>query len=161
MTPWNWSVGRPSGILDNGIRWLRPFVTVVPWITVVLLFELMFRVGDAFTLAKGVVFDLPSAENALEGAVTPMVALVMPDPKESKTLVFFDDARYTLGDWRSERSLDEELSRRAAAAGEKTLLVLADRRVPAGDVMGFAEIARRAGVKKLLFAEKSREEGVE
>ena len=161
MTPWNWSVGRPSGILDNGIRWLRPFVTVVPWITVVLLFELMFRVGDAFTLAKGVVFDLPSAENALEGAVTPMVALVMPDPKESKTLVFFDDARYTLGDWSSESYLEKELARRTDGAAEKTLLVLADRRVPGGDILRFAELAKETGVRRILFSEKSSGKGGE
>ena len=161
MTPWGWNSARSHGFRSAGLPWLQPYVASVPWITVGLLFLLICRVGDTFTRAKGVAFDLPSATGAPEGAVTQMVALVMPDPKETKTLVFFDDARYTLGDWRSERSLDEELSRRAAAAGEKTLLVLADRRVPAGDVMGFAEIARRAGVKKLLFAEKSREEGVE
>lgn len=155
MTPWGWSVGRPRGVRDGGIVWLQPFVAAVPWITVGLLFILMCRVGDAFTLAKGVAFDLPPAGGQLEGAVTPMVALVIPDPKEVKTLVFFDDARYTLGDWMSEKSLDTELSKRTADVSEKSLLVLADRGVPGGDIMRFAEIARLAGVKKVLFAEKN------
>lgn len=155
MNVWGWRIGRPSGFRDGGLVWLQPFVTAVPWITVGLLFVLMCRVGDTFTLGKGVVFDLPESGGLPEGAVTPMVALVMPDPKETKTHVFFDDARYTLGDWRSERALDGELSKRASEVGEKSILVLADRRVSGGDIMRFAEIAKLAGVKKLLFAEKS------
>lgn len=155
MNAWGWRIGRPSGFRDGGLVWLQPLVTAVPWITVGLLFVLMCRVGDTFTLAKGIAFDLPAANGRAEGAVTPMVALVMPDPKETKTLVFFDDARYTLGDWRSERSLDGELARRTNESGEKSILVLADRRVSGGDIMRFAEIAKLAGVKRLLFAEKS------
>ena len=155
MTPWGWNSARSRGFRSAGLPWLQPYVASVPWITVGLLFLLICRVGDTFTRAKGVAFDLPSATGAPEGAVTQMVALVMPDPKETKTHVFFDDARYTLGDWRSERALDGELSKRASEVGEKSILVLADRRVSGGDIMRFAEIAKLAGVKKLLFAEKS------
>lgn len=151
---WGWNSARTRGFRSAGLPWLQPYVVAVPWITAGLLFMLICRVGDTFTLAKGVAFDLPVAEGKLEGAVTPMVALVIPDPKEAKTLVFFDDARYTLGDWMSEKSFDEELSKRAADVGEKSLLVLADRGVPAGDIMRFAELAKQAGVRKVLFAEK-------
>ena len=86
MNVWGWRIGRPSGFRDGGLVWLQPFVTAVPWITVGLLFVLMCRVGDTFTLGKGVVFDLPESGGLPEGAVTPMVALVMPDPKETLRL---------------------------------------------------------------------------
>ena len=36
----------------------------------------------------------------------------------------------------------------------KTLLALADRRVTGGELMSFAALARRSGVRKVLFAEK-------
>lgn len=41
------------------------------------------------------------------------------------------------------------------------MLVLADRRVPTGDVMRFADLARAGGVKRVLFAEKKQREAEE
>lgn len=151
MSPWGWSPERTQGIWRYGAGWLRPFAAAVPWITVLLLMLMMHMVGGTFTSEKGVLFDLPEG-SAADGEPTGLVALVMPMPRE--TLVFFDDARYTLGDGRSAASLAEHLGQRVGRLTNKTMLVLADRRVPMGELMKFASIARQGGVSKVLFAER-------
>ena len=112
---------------------------------------MMHYVGGTFTSAKGVLFDLPEAGLA-EGEATELVALVMPMPHE--TLVFFDDSRYVLGDASSAAALREHLAERLGRTANRTMLVLADRRVSGGELMKFATIARRGGVSKVLFAER-------
>ena len=154
MTPWGWNSARSRGFRSAGLPWLQPYVASVPWITVGLLFLLICRVGDTFTRAKGVAFDLPSATGAPEGAVTQLVARVMPDPQETKTLVFFDDARYVLGDQASEAAFVSQLSERSSKTGDRTLLLLADRRVAGGELMRLAALAKGTGIDRLLFAER-------
>ena len=109
---------------------------------------------NAETAAKGILFDLPEGGQT-DGEPAELVALVM--PLRHETVVFFDDARYLLGDAASVRSLSEQIAERVSRSTSKTLLVLVDRRVRSGDVMGLATIARQGGVQRLLFAEKSQE----
>lgn len=135
---------------------LKPFCAAVPWITLGVLLLQMHLVSGAYTLSGGVLFDLPEGGVA-EDASTSLVALAM--PSKSETLVFFDDARYMLGDDVSAESFCEQLAERSGRTDEKTLLVLADRRVAGGDLMRIAALARKAGVSKILFAEKSRQGG--
>lgn len=151
MRPWKWKPERTEGIWHHGAPWLRPFAAAVPWLTVLLLLMMFVIVGGTFTSAKGVLFDLPEGELA-EGETTGLVALVMPMPHE--TLVFFDDARYMLGDSSSVSALTEHLSSQVRRSTRKTLLVLADRRVAGGELMRFAAIARKGGIEKVLFAER-------
>ena len=151
MSPWGWSPERTQGIWRYGAPWMRPFAAAVPWLTIGLLLLLMHFVGGTFTSAKGVLFDLPEAGLA-EGEATELVALVMPMPHE--TLVFFDDSRYVLGDASSAAALREHLAERLGRTANRTMLVLADRRVSGGELMKFATIARRGGVSKVLFAER-------
>lgn len=151
MSPWGWSPERTQGIWRYGAPWMRPFAAAVPWLTIGLLLLLMHFVGGTFTSAKGVLFDLPEAGLA-EGEATELVALVMPMPHE--TLVFFDDSRYVLGDTSSAAALREHLAERLGRTANRTMLVLADRRVSGGELMKFATIARRGGVSKVLFAER-------
>lgn len=151
MSPWGWSPERTQGIWRYGAPWMRPFAAAVPWLTIGLLLLLMHFVGGTFTSAKGVLFDLPEAGLA-EGEATELVALVMPMPHE--TLVFFDDSRYVLGDASSAAALREHLSERLGRTANRTMLVLADRRVSGGELMKFATIARKGGVSKVLFAER-------
>lgn len=153
-TPWKWTPERTLGIWRHGAPWLRPIVAAAPYITVVLLLLMMHVAGSAMTAAKGVLFDLPDAGLA-DGAATRLVALML--PRDHDTLVFFDDSRYVLGDETSLRTLGENLSARAERTKDKTLLVLADRRISGGDLMKFAAVARRNGVARILFAGKSEE----
>lgn len=151
MSPWGWQPERAQGIWRYGAGWVRPLAAAVPWITVVLLLLMFYLMGGAFTSAEGVLFDLPDAGPS-EGEPTELVALVMPMPHE--TLVFFDDARYMMGDGASVAVLKGHLTERLARAKRKTLLVLADRRVAGGELMRLAAVAKESGADRILFAEK-------
>ena len=43
MSQWNWKPERTQGVWRTGPAWLRPFLSAVPWITVLLL-VLMFHI---------------------------------------------------------------------------------------------------------------------
>lgn len=157
MSPWGWTPKRAEGIWKYGPAGLRPFVAAVPWLTVFLLLMLLHVVGGTLSAAKGTLFELPDAGLG-DAESTRFVALLMPMPHE--TLVFFDDARYTLGEEMSMGALGDHFSDRVAKSRDRSLTVLADRRVATGELMRFAEIARRSGFDRILFAEK-REEAAE
>lgn len=152
--PFGWQPKRTEGIWRYGAPSLRPFVASAPWLTVGLLLLMFHLIGGTLVAEKGVLFDLPEPGLA-EGEATGPVALIVPVARE--TLVFFDDARYTLGDAASAAALAEHFSDAFAESRCKTLLSLADRRVSSGDLMRFAALARMSGVGKVLFAEKKTE----
>lgn len=155
MTRWGWSGSRSAKGIDR-LAWLRPFSAAVPWITVGVLLLMFHLIGGTFTSAEGVLFDLP-ASGQTDGAQTQLVALVMPMAREHslrETLVFFDDARYVLGDSASEIALGAQLAERSAKTGDRTLLLLADRRVAGGELMRLAALARGRGIERILFAER-------
>jgi len=152
MSPWKWTPERTQGIWRHGPAWLRPFLAAVPWVTVLLLLEMFRFLGGTLAASDGVLFDLPDSSGLDEGESASLVALVMPMPHE--TLVFFDDARYAMGDDASAAAFGAHLEDRAGKTDRKTLLVLADRRVAMGEVMKISGIAKRSGVERVLFAEK-------
>ncbi len=151
MSPWGWTPERSQGIWRHGAAWLRPLVAAIPYLTVGLLLVQLRFVSGTLTAAEGTLFDLPDAVPTDAVTETP-VALMMPVPRE--TLVFFDDTRYLMGDDASMRALGEQLASRFARREKQSLLVLADRRVSAGEMMRFASLAKANGVARILFAEK-------
>lgn len=155
MSPWGWRPERTQGIWRHGPLWLKPLVVVSPWAAAALALMTTYVVGDTLTAARGTLFDLPDADFA-EGARTSLVALVM--PLRNEPTVFFDDARYSLDDGASVTTLGEHLTDRMGRSPQKTLLVLADRRIPWNDLAKFASVARKSGVEKVLFANKHAEE---
>lgn len=152
---WGWARRSNAGRMRSGVDWVRPFVAAVPWVTLGVLLLMLHLISGTLTRAEGVLFDLPEA-GMRDGVATKLVALVLPVPRE--TLVFFDDTRYVLGDDQSASALESALSDRSSKLSETAILVLADRRVAVGELMKFAGIARRSGLKSILFAEK-RDEG--
>ena len=134
--------------------WLRPVSAAAPYLTVLLLVLMLHVVSGTLASENGLLFDLPSTASR-DGAVTELVALIL--PREHETLAFFDDSRYILGDESSFKALGESIAARAEKSPSKSLLVLADRRVPVEDLMKIADAARRGGVSKILFAGKSME----
>jgi len=154
---WGWTPTRPEGIWRHGCKWAHPFTAAAPWITLALLLATFALVQGRLAAASGVVFDLP-ARSGDEAVVPGMAAVVMPVVREgvagNETIVFFDDARYSFADEASREALRERLGERAAADKTGELLVLADQRVPSGDLLRLAGIAREAGVVHVEIAER-------
>ena len=131
---------------------MRSFVTSAPWLTVGVLLLMFNFISTTITRSEGVLFDLP--EGAPTDAIaTKLVALATPIGR--RTIVFFDDARYELELESARKALTEDLTERALSLGETTILVLADRRLPGGDLIELAEIAKSSGLESVLFAEKN------
>ena len=152
MSQWGWSPARTLGIWRYGAGWLRPVMAAIPYLTVGLLLMLLYFVSGTLTSAKGVLFDLPGGVPS-DGECTDLVAIVMPVTHD--TLVFFDDTRYLLGDPSSMRKFGKGLSEGVERSSKKSLLLLVDRRVSAGNLMQVVSTAKACGVAKVLVAEKS------
>ena len=154
---WGWMPPPDEGIWRYGAIWMRPLAASAPWLTLALLLALAALASGRLALAPGVVFDLPSAA-VQESDTAGLVALVLPLARESgggeETFVFFDDARFAISDPASADSFRRSLEERAAADRSGTLQLLADRRVPSGDIMGIVALARTAGVRRVQIAEK-------
>ncbi len=151
---WGWRRTANLGLWRSGPQWLKPLTVAIPWITVGAALLMIHLLSGTLTAAEGVLFDLPDS-GLSEGDTTSLVALVT--PMKNETLVFFDDARYSLNDGVSATAFGEQLADRAAKAARKTLLVLADRRTTAADLMKIAALARMNGVLRILFANRRTE----
>ena len=69
-------------------------------------------------------------------------------------MIFFDDDRYVAQDADQMVLLSERVKGRVALSANRELLLLADKRVPHGDVMRFVNAMREAGVQRVNVAEK-------
>ena len=154
---WGWRPAQAEGIWRHGARWTKPLFAAAPWITLVLLLVMFGFLGDRLTAAPGVVFDLPEPVGR-QTAAPDMTMLVLPSAnmgEDGGTLAFFDDARYVLGDPQSVALLREQLLAHVQdGSARATLLVLADRRVSAGELMRLVGIARESGVRHVQIAER-------
>lgn len=127
---------------------------LLPYFTLALLILMLYMLSGTLTRSEGVAFALP--ERGLgEGAATELVALAIPHGQD--TFVFFDDARYVMRDDSQTAKLGEQLAERAYKTRNKSLLVLADRRVHAGDLLKLGAIARTSGLEDVVFAARRQE----
>lgn len=137
--------------------WLRYISQMAPWLTLVLLAVMFIFLQGALAPAPSLAFDLPDAGSA-DSAQPGLVALLLPGGAEGGmaegTLVFFDDARYVLSDPAGAEEFAGRLGDRAMETKCGTLTLLADRRVPAGDVMQVMAIARSKRLSHVQLAEK-------
>ncbi len=159
MRRWGWSLPSTSrtgrfGALPPGLQALS---AALPWVTAILLFVMIAKIGGKITYEKGVLFDLPSTTIG-DVSETDAVALMLYTPEG--ILVFFDDTRYVFDDSTQMKKFAQQLQLRISYTPENVLLVLADRRISGGDFMKMANIAKDNGARKILFAEKRNEEAV-
>lgn len=151
---WGWRPRQAEGIWRHGCAWTKPLFAAVPWVTLTLLLALFAFIGDRLPQVPGLVCDLP-APVAGQAEATGLAALVLPGAGEGgETLVFFDDARYSLSDEASVATLKDRLGMRAGAEPSRTFLLLADRRVPSGDVLRLVGLARESGLAHVQIAER-------
>lgn len=153
--PWGWMPARSEGIWRYGPVWLRGFCAAVPWITLGVLMLMFFAVSGTFARARGVLFELPEAGIG-EVEPTSLVALVM--SSDGASLLFFDDVRYSLNDAASFAAFGDHLLDRLSGQRDRVLLLLADRRVSSGDLMRIVSVVRKAGVARVLVAERRTED---
>ena len=159
MRSWDWRTKPSRGIKRYG-QILRPAAIAVPWIAVGLLLIMLNMISGTLTSSEGVVFDLPSA-GLSDGEATPLVALVMVMPDVDETYVFFDDARYTLGNDISVAAFTTHLSERVVKTSGKALLVLADRAVTCEQLGQIAAVSKKCGLERILLARKRPEDRAE
>ena len=154
---WNWLPPPDEGIWRYGAAWMKPLAASAPWLTLAMLLGITALAGNRFVAAPGIVMDMPTTAVG-EGEVASLTALVLPMARESgggeETFVFFDDARFTLSDPASAAALRRSVQERMSTDRSGVLLLLADRRVPSGDMMTLTELARKAGVHRVEIAEK-------
>lgn len=149
---WNWQRPRDEGIWRFGAAWFKPLVAAAPYLTLLILLLSFLYIERSFTVAQGTLFELPvgGAQDALNAS---LIAVVMPMPN-GNLLVFFDDARYVVSEYDGLDAFRERLTQRIARGGERTLMLLADKRVSAGDLMQLMATARESGVKQIQIAEQ-------
>lgn len=137
--------------------WLRWLSQLAPWLTLIMLIVMFTFLQGALAPVPSLAFDLPAA-GAADTAQTGLVALLLPGDAEGQseegTLVFFDDARYALSDPTGAEEFATRLGERANETNCGTLVLLADRRVSAGDVMRVMAIAKSRRLAHVQLAEK-------
>lgn len=145
------TVRKHRNIYHFGGSWVRTLLAPVPWAGVLFVFLLLLHAHRRLAVAPGVPFDLPSVKTD-GGVQSPRTVLMIPVendvPGGAETLVFFDDERFSLRDPEQVDALAARLRAAAGAAGG-VLLLMADKRVPHGDVMRFVALARTAGIPKI------------
>ena len=154
---WGWRPVRPEGIWKHGCRWARPLTVAAPWITLALLLVEFAFIEGRQVARPGLVFNLPATTSG--DSTTPgLAAIVVPEARGEgvgrETLVFFDDARYSLADSESVKAFCERLAARVQSDASGTLLLLTDARVSTGDMMRIAGIARDAGAVHVQIGER-------
>jgi hypothetical protein len=133
----------------------RALFAAAPWLTLVLLAGMLLVVGDYIVLRPGMVFDLPRAPFR-EGMQYGLTAVIIPVARAGgpQTLVFFDDEPFDLGVAARQEQLAVRIRNRVALEARREILLLADRRIPHGDVMTVVNLAREAGVSRVNVATK-------
>ena len=151
----SWNTGGLRARFRTRSRLANGFLQAVPWINFAVVLALFLALSGRLTLHPGVVFELPRASfrEGLQRGLT-LVMLRAQRPQGAETLVFFDDVRYQIGVPEQGAQLRDELARAAARPDGRQLLLLADRRVPHGDVMALVNLARSAGIQRVNAALK-------
>lgn len=138
-------------------NWFRLLAQIAPWLTLILLLAMFAFLQGALSPVPSVSFELPDS-GAADSVENGLVALLMPGDVDSSrnegTLVFFDDARYVLSDPVSAEEFANRLGDRVTETKSGILTLLADKRVPAGDVMQVMAIARSRRLTRVQLAEK-------
>jgi biopolymer transport protein ExbD len=154
---WSKEIRRHRSIYRFGGAWAQSLLAAVPWIDAIIIVVLLLAVNERMVVSPGVVFDLPRAplrEGTHAGLTALMISVARDVPGADETLVFFDDDRYMTHDAEQMSVLSERVKSRVALGVRRELLLLADKRVPHGEVVRFVNVAREAGVQRVNVAEK-------
>ncbi|MCL1921018.1 MAG: hypothetical protein FWG50_08065, partial [Kiritimatiellaeota bacterium] len=157
FTIWQEYIKRKRTVYRFGGVWTQSVLAAVPWLNVIIIVILLLALHGRIAVTPGVIFDLPAAP-FLEGAPGGLTVLMLSVSREmlaeEETLVFFDDERYLIRDEEQALNLAARISESIGAERNRDILLLADKRVPHGDVMAFVNLACRAGATRINVAQK-------
>ena len=154
---WSRQIRKHRNIYRFGGVWAQTLLAAVPWINALVLTVMLLAVHGQLAVTPGVAFDLPRAplrEGARRSLTALMIVVARDTPGGEESLIFFDDDRYASQDEEQMAMLSERLRNRMALGRSRELLLLADKRVPHGDVIRFVNVAREAGMRQVNVAEK-------
>ena len=126
----------------------RVIINITSLIDVLFLLLIFFMVTSTFLEQPGMKLELPSAKSAEVSQVEKLVLFIGPGGE-----IVFNDQTVTLDDL--ERAIEEAVPQ----AKEKTLVLKADRTVQHGTVVAVMDIAKRAGLEKLVVGTTMEEGG--
>jgi biopolymer transport protein ExbD len=156
---WNWTPPRNEGIWRHGCAWLKPFFAASPWVSLALILSVVGVAANRISLTSGTTFLLPEATvTQAKDVVSDIVVLIMPISRDNtsyeETVIFFNDSRYILTDPSSAGNFKSSLNKRISESENGAIVLLADKRVNTGDLLGVVALAREAGAKSVQIAEK-------
>lgn len=155
----NATIRKHRTIYRFGGSWAQAMLISIPWINIIILTLMLTLVHGKIAVTPGVLFDLPRAP-IHEGMQTRLTAMMIPvtrdTPGAQQILIFFDDSRFLTDDKNQMEDLANRVRQRVLqdTGGGKALLILADKRVPYGEVMAFVNLVREAGVERVNAALK-------
>lgn len=128
----------------------QAFLTVVPWLDLTVITILFLATRHLLVLQPGIGFDLPAAPFR-EGSRSGMTAVLLhvESPAGRENLVFFDDERFRVHLEEDLRAMQQAITRRIRARGQRELLLHIDSRVEHGVVMRLVNLVREAGVTRV------------
>jgi biopolymer transport protein ExbD len=126
----------------------RVIINITSLIDVLFLLLIFFMVTSTFLEQPGMKLELPSAKSAEVSQVEKLVLYIGPDGE-----IVFNDQTVALDD------LEGVIKAAVPQAKEKTLVLKADRTVQHGTVVAVMDIAKRAGLEKLVVGTTMEEGG--
>ena len=117
----------------------RVIINITSLIDVLFLLLIFFMVTSTFLEQPGMKLELPSAESAEISQVEKLVLYIGPDGG-----IVFNDRSVAL------EELKDVIEAAVPQAKEKTLVLKADKTVQHGTVVSVMDIAKRAGLQKLV-----------
>ncbi len=137
------------------VRLARGFVSVAPWLDVLLLVVLYMLLSYQQVIQPGVIVEMPSAPFE-EGSRATMIAVVISVPNSvtdrPEELIFFDDERFRVKVPTDREKLREALGTRIRRSPDSDLVIQSDRTVRHGTVMDLMGMAYAAGVARVNLA---------
>ena len=125
----------------------RVVISVAPLIDVLFLLLTFFMISSTFLEQPGIKLELPAAETAEVREL------------RAQVLVMTVDQGMRLNDRQiSKENLTGALRRGLGGMKDATLILRADREVTHGEVVGVMDIAKKAGIRRLVVATKMPEE---
>ena len=125
----------------------RVIINITSLIDVLFLLLIFFMVTSTFLEQPGMRLELPSAQSAEISRVENLVLYIGAEGE-----IVFNDRAVPLD------SLEQVITDAVPQVEEKTLVLKADKTVQHGTVISVMDIARRAGLEKLIVGTKAETE---